>query len=64
MELKKIWFPLVVAAIWVLISAVTLSGFAGFSGTTRAAHNAELAQRRAAHSHVEGRRAPATAEHI
>ncbi len=59
MELRKIWFPIVVAAIWVFISAATLIGFAGFSGTTRAAaQKAELAQRRGGHSSVQGRRAP------
>jgi len=36
MELRKVWFPLVLAAFWVVFSAVALNNFATFSGTTRA----------------------------
>ena len=62
MELKKIWFPLVLAAAWVVLSAVTLSGFASFSGAARA-QQASLAREDAAKiSHApEGRRGPALA---
>lgn len=34
MELKKSWFPLVLAAAWVLMAAVTLRDFAGFASAT------------------------------
>ena len=35
-ELKRAWFPLLVAAFWVLMVAATLTNFASFSGTARA----------------------------
>ena len=35
MELRKISFPWILAAAWVVISAVTLHDFAGFASATR-----------------------------
>ncbi len=56
MELKRLWFPLVVAAVWVVLCAATLSGFASFSGTARAQQASARAE---VAPHAEGRRAPA-----
>jgi|GEM_PF-1661259 len=33
-ELRKNWFPLVLAVAWVVLSAVTLHDFAGFASAT------------------------------
>ncbi len=57
MELRKVWFPMLVAAIWVVFSAITLSGFAAFSGAARA-QQVRLEQPRSAGHSAEGRRGP------
>jgi hypothetical protein len=56
MELKKMWFPLLAAAVWVVLCAMTLSGFASFSGTARAQRETPVQEHSA--SHAEGRRMP------
>jgi hypothetical protein len=34
MELRRIWFPILLAAVWVVLAAATLAAFAGFAGAT------------------------------
>ncbi len=50
MELRKDWFPLVVALVWVALTATSLSSMASFSAAARV-QQAHLVHGRAAQRH-------------
>ena len=54
MELRKAWFPILLATIWVVLAAAALTSFANFAGAT--ARPAEVAQKERAQKQAAGRR--------
>ena len=46
MGVKKLWFPIALAILWVLMAAMTMVYFASFSETTNPRHAAGVVQAR------------------
>ena len=61
MELQKNWFPLVLAAVWMVLCAAVLIDFAKFNAATSADDGAVVKVESSARHQVAGRRGPATA---
>jgi len=45
MGVKKLWFPIALAILWVLMAAMTMVDFASFSETTNPRHGAVVQAR-------------------
>lgn len=58
MELRKAWFPLVLAAVWVVICAAVLIDFAQFNAATSTAAAPVAKVQPGAKLSAAGRRAP------
>ena len=46
MGVKKLWFPVALAILWVLMAAMAMVDFASFSETTNPRHTAGVVQAR------------------
>jgi beta-lactamase regulating signal transducer with metallopeptidase domain len=64
MELQKNWFPLVLAAIWMVLCAAVLIDFAKFNAATSTAEDAVAKVQSGARHQVAGRRGPRPAAAI
>jgi len=58
MELRKNWFPLVLAAIWMVLCAAVLIDFAKFTAVTGAEEGAVSRTQTGTRHTAAGRRAP------
>jgi beta-lactamase regulating signal transducer with metallopeptidase domain len=64
MELRKNWFPLVLAAIWMVLCAAVLIDFAKFTAATGADEGAVAKVQSGAKHQIAGRRGPRPAAAI
>lgn len=58
MELQKNWFPLVLAALWMVLCAAVLIDFAKFNAATSADDGAVVKVQSGTRQQAAGRRAP------
>ena len=59
MELQKNWFPLVLAAIWMVLCAAVIIDFAKFTAATSSAEETVVAKAQGGAKHqIAGRRGP------